>query len=171
MVRNNCSFWGWKKSHRQGILRKGKFARLIYFVAFDVCWWIRESHWRECVSPSIEIVKKEKVFEDEVFIKNTCLGIGSENAGQHSNEDVVLSSYPVVLLANGFPRLNIYLRPPSFVVGTSGIPPNLNYKSVSPIMCLHFKVNLNLLRVIFFSPYVLGSIFFPPDTISGYHYV
>ena len=51
------------------------------------------------------------MFEDEVFIENTCHEVGSKNAGRNSNEDVVLSTDLVVLLANGFPRLNIYLCP------------------------------------------------------------
>ena len=53
------------------------------------------------------------MFEDEVFIENTCIGVGSKNVGQNSNEDVVLNTDHVVLLANGFPRLNICVRPPS----------------------------------------------------------
>ena len=53
------------------------------------------------------------MIEDEVFIENTCLEIGSKNAGQNSNEDVVLSIDLVILLANGFPRLIVYVRPPS----------------------------------------------------------
>ena len=52
------------------------------------------------------------MFEDEVFIENTCLGIGSKNAGRNSNADVVLNTDHVVLLANGFPRLNICVLPP-----------------------------------------------------------
>ena len=55
------------------------------------------------------------MFEDEVFIENTCLGVGSKNAGRNSNEDVGLCTDHVVLLAIGFPRLNIYLRPPSLL--------------------------------------------------------
>ena len=55
------------------------------------------------------------MFEDEVFIENTYLGIGSKSARRNSNDDAVLSSDHVVLLANGFPRLNIYLRPPSLL--------------------------------------------------------
>ena len=53
------------------------------------------------------------MFEDEVFIENACLGIGSKNAGRNLNGDVVLNSDHVVFLANGFPRLNICMRPPS----------------------------------------------------------
>ena len=121
VVRRNCCFRGWKKSYRQSILRKVMFAWLVHFVAFDVCWWIRESdsilsgsHTGESVlALQVKMWKRERVFEDEVFIENTCLGNGSKNAGRNSNENVVLSSDHVVLLANVFPRLNIYLRPPS----------------------------------------------------------
>ena len=51
------------------------------------------------------------MFGDEVLIENMCLGIGSENVGRNSNEDVVSSSDHVVLLANGFPRLIVYVHP------------------------------------------------------------
>ena len=121
VVRRNCCFQGWKKSHGQSILRKGMFAWLLHFVAFDVCWWIRESdsilfgsHTGESVlALQVKMWKRGRVFEDGVFIENTCLGIGSKNAGRNSDEDVVLNTDYVVLLANGFPRLNICVRPPS----------------------------------------------------------
>ena len=121
VMRRNCCFRGWKKSHQQCIMRKGMFARHIHFVAFDGCWWIWESdsilsgsHTGESVlALQVKMWKKGRVFEDEVFIENTCLGVGSKNAGRKSNEDVVLSTDHVVLLANGFPRLNVYVRPPS----------------------------------------------------------
>ena len=51
------------------------------------------------------------MFEDEVFIENTCLGVGSKNAGRNSNEGIVLNTDHVVLLANSFPRLIVH--PPS----------------------------------------------------------
>ena len=118
VVRHN---WGLKKSHRQGILRKGMFAWPIHFMAFDSCWWIWESdnilsgsHTGERVlALQVEMWKRERVFEDKVFIENTCLGVGSKNAGRNSNEDVVLNTDHVVLLANGFPRLIVYVYPPS----------------------------------------------------------
>ena len=103
------------------------FAWPIHFVAFDVCWWKWESdtilsgsHFGESVLALQEKMwKRERVFEDEVFKENACLGIGTKkkqkkkNAGRNSNEDVALSSDHVVLLANGFPRLIIYVRLPS----------------------------------------------------------
>ena len=57
--------------------------------------------------------KRERVSEDEVFIENTYPVLGSKNAGRNSNEDVDLSTDHVVLLANGFPRQDIYMRQPS----------------------------------------------------------
>ena len=60
VVWNSWCFRGWKKSHRQSILRKRRFAWFIHFVAFDVCWWIRESHWRDWVSTAIEIGKERE---------------------------------------------------------------------------------------------------------------
>ena len=121
VIRCNCCFRSWKKSHRQGILRKRMFAWLIYFVAFDVCWWIWESdsiHFGSHIGESVlalqvKMWKKERVFEDEVFIENTCHEIGSQNTGRNSNENVVLNTDHMVLLANGFPRLNICVRLPS----------------------------------------------------------
>ena len=100
MVWNSWCFRGCKKSHRQSILSK-RFAWFIHFVAFDVCWWIRESHWRECVSAAIEIGKRDRVFEDDVFIENTCLGIGSKKRGTkfkrgRSFNQVTWFSWPMV---------------------------------------------------------------------------
>ena len=127
MVWNSWCFRGWKKSHRQSILRKRRFAWFIHFVAFDVCWWIRESHWRVCVSTAIEIGKKRKSIYRKYVLESA-----PKNAGRNSNEDVVLSrsrGSP----GQWFPETE-YLRASTiFVVGTSGIPPNLNYRSVSPI--------------------------------------
>ena len=74
------------------------------------------------------------MLEDEVLIENTCHGVGSKNVGRNWSADVVLRTNPVVLLANVFPRLNVNVRPPSFVLETSGITSILNYRSVSPIM-------------------------------------
>ena len=53
------------------------------------------------------------MFKDQLSIENTCLGVGSKNAGRNSNEDVVLNTDHLVFQPNGFPRLNICVRPPS----------------------------------------------------------
>ena len=80
VVRNSRFLWDWKKSQSLCILKKWMSARLIHFFAFHSCWWIRKmSHWRESEYPLRRIcVKREKVFEDDVFIENTCLGSGSK---------------------------------------------------------------------------------------------
>ena len=118
VVWNSWCFRGWTKSHRQSILRKRRFVQFIHFVAFDVCWWIRESHWRECVSAAIEIGKKRKsVWRQRIYRKYV-----SWNQFQKTRDEI-----------QWFPKTE-YLRASAiFVVGTSGIPPNLNYRSVSPI--------------------------------------
>ena len=93
----------------------------MHFVAFDGCRWIWESdsilsgsHTGESVlALQVKMWKRGRVFEDEVFIENTYPGVGSKNTGRNSNEGIVSSTDHVVLLAYGFPRLNIYLRPPS----------------------------------------------------------
>ena len=57
--------------------------------------------------------KRGRVLEYEVFIENSCHGVGSKNAGRNRSADVVLGTNHVVLLANGFLRLIVYVRPPS----------------------------------------------------------
>ena len=37
-----------------------------------------DSHWRECVAAAKKLGKRERIFEDDVFIENTRLGRGSE---------------------------------------------------------------------------------------------
>ena len=95
------------------------FAWPIYFVAFDLCLWIIKSEiilsgsHTGVLTLQVKLWKRGRVFKDEVFIENTYLEIGSKNAGRNSNEDVFLSTDHVILLANGFPRLIVYVRPPS----------------------------------------------------------
>ena len=124
VMRNSWFLWDWKKSHSQCILKKWMSARLIHFFAFHSCWWIRRmSHWKESVYPLRRIcVKRERVFEDGVFIENTCLGSGSKRRTKFTRG----RSFTQV---TWFPRLNMCASA-IFVVGTSGIPPKLNYRSV-----------------------------------------
>ena len=91
VVWNSWCFRGWKKSHRQSILKKRRFAWFIHFVAFDVNWWISESHWRECVSAAIEIGKKRKNVWRRIYRKYVSWNRLQKNAGRNSNVDVVLS--------------------------------------------------------------------------------
>ena len=172
VIRRNCCFRAWKKS--QGILMKGMFAWLIHFMVFDGCWWIWESdsilsgsHTGESVlALQVKLWKRGRVFEDEVFIENTCLRVGSLNAGRNSNEDVVLNTDHVVLLANGFPETE-YLRASAiFVSGTSSIPPILNYRSVNPVdtmskrnMWSHWVISTSYNANLIFSSKVSEKIF------------
>ena len=71
---------------------------------------------RECVSAA--------KFEDNVFIKKKIRVLEvAPNAGRNLRVDVVLHR------SRGFLRLNLCASA-IFVVGTSGIPPKLNYRSV-----------------------------------------
>ena len=148
MVRRNCYFRGWKKSHRQGILRKGTFAWLIHFVAFDGCWWIWESDsilYESNIGVSVlalqvKMWKRERVFEDEVFIENTCLGIRSKKRGTKFIWGRSFKHWSCGSPSEPFPETE-YLRASAiFVSGTSGIPPISNYWSVSPIMCIRMHL-------------------------------
>ena len=141
VIRRNCCFQGWKKSHRHGILRKEMFALLIHFVAFDGCWWIRESdsilsgsHIGEsALSLQVILGKRGRVFEDEVFIENTCLGVGSKKCGTKFKWGRSFKHWPRGSSGQWFPEIDCLCASAIFVSGTSGIPPNLNYWSVSPI--------------------------------------
>ena len=101
-----------------------------FFWLFYFCWWIRESHWRDCVSAAIEIRKKrERVFEDDVFKIRVLESASKKNAGRNSNADVVLRrsrGSP----GHWFPETDYLCASAIFVVGTSGIPLKLNYRSV-----------------------------------------
>ena len=92
---------------------------------------------RERVSAAMEIGKK-RVFEDDVFIENTCLRIGSKKKMQDEiYTDVVLSrsrGFP----GQWFPKTDYLCTSAIFVVGTSVIPPKLNYRSVKS-----YKINRN----------------------------
>ena len=73
VVWRNFCFRGWKKSHQQSITRKRMFACSIHFCGGILLWvemreWecsLWKSHWRECVGPVSENVKRERVLEDE----------------------------------------------------------------------------------------------------------
>ena len=139
MVWNSRCFRGWKKSHSQSALKKWMSARLIHFVAFDVSWWIRESHWRQCVSAAIEIGKKRKSVWRRRIYRKYVSELAPKNAGRNLNADVVLRrsrGSP----GQWFPETDYLCAFAIFVVGTSGIPPNLNYRSVSPIVGISFNL-------------------------------
>ena len=139
--RRNCCFRGWKKSHRRVILRKEMFAWSIHFVAFDVSWWIWESNCilsgsytgESVLALQVKLWKRGRVFEDKVFIENTYLGIGSKKRGKKFKWGHSFKHWSRGSPRQWFPETE-YLRASAiFVAGTSGIPPILNYRSVSPI--------------------------------------
>ena len=164
MVWNSWCFRGWKKCHRQSILKKSRFAWLIHLLSFDVCWWIRESHWRECVSAAIEFGKKRwSVWRRRIYRKY----VSWNRAGRNSKENVVLSR-SCVSPGQWFRETEYLLASAIFVVGTSGIPPNLNYRSVSPIVLLAAVISLPLLILIhsFTQSSMIASSFFSWNIIS-----
>ena len=83
--------------------------------------------------------KRGRVFEDEVFTENTCLGIGCKKRGTKFKWGRSFKHW-----SRGFPGQWFtetgYLRTSAiFVSGTSGIPPILNYRSVCPIYSLFHR--------------------------------
>ena len=106
-------------------------ARLIFFLAFHFCWWIRRvSHWRECVSAlQWKLGKKRKT----VWRRRICRKYVSWNRFQRTQDEI----YADIVLRRSrgspsqwFPETEYLCASAIFVVGTSGIPPKLNYRSV-----------------------------------------
>ena len=69
------------------------------------------------------------MFEDDVFKENTCLGIGTKKTQDEIYADVVLRR------SHGspgqwFPETEYLCVSAIVVVGTSGIPPKLNYTTI-----------------------------------------
>ena len=100
---------------------------LSIFLAFYFCSWIRESHWRERVSATMEIGKKRKsVWKRRIYRKYV-----SWNRLQKTLDEI----YVVLRRLRGspgqwFPKTEYLCSSAIFVVGTSGIPLKLNYRSV-----------------------------------------
>ena len=87
-----------------------------------------ESHWRECVAAAKNLCKKRKsVWRWRINRKYVSW------KWLQTQDEIYVQTYfyacHVVLLANGFPRLNMCVSA-IFVLGTSGLPPKLNYRSV-----------------------------------------
>ena len=82
----------------------------------------------------VKLWKRERVFEDEVFIENTCLGVGSKKRGTKFKWGRSFKRWSRGSPGQWLPETG-YLRASAIVVsGTSGISPILNYRSVSPIV-------------------------------------
>ena len=86
--------------------------------------------WRERVSAPMEIGKNRKnVWKRRIYTKYVSWNRLQKNAGRDLNAGVVLSK------SRGspgqwFPETEYLCASSIFVVGTSGIPPKLNYRSV-----------------------------------------
>ena len=88
---------------------------------------------RVCLPCKWNCEKKKRVSEDEVFIENTCLGIGSKKRGTKFKWGCSFKQWSRGSPGHWFPETEYLLASAIFVVGTSGIPHNLNCRSVSPI--------------------------------------
>ena len=121
------SFYDWKQSVS---LRLEKVSNVCE--AHPCCCYLTsvESHRRECVAATKKLgYERGRVFENDVFIGNTCLGSGSKRRTKFTRgrnfTHVTWFSWPMVsrdwmcVCASAI-----------FVVGTSGIPPKLNFRSV-----------------------------------------
>ena len=140
VIRRNCCFRGWKKSHRKGILRKRMFAWLIHFVAFDSCWWMWESdsilsgsHTGESVlALQVKMWKRESVWRRSIYWKYVSWS-WVQKRGTKFKWGRSFKQWSRGSPGQWFPKTE-YLRASTiFVSGTSGILPILNYRSVSLI--------------------------------------
>ena len=122
MVRNGQFLRDGKASHSPCVWMS---ARPIHGVAFLSCWFTLKG---VCCCCEEIWSKRARVFEDDVFIENTRLVGGSKTHDLNLRADLVWNMVHVVLLANGFPRLNMWAS--AIFVGTSGIPPKIIYRSV-----------------------------------------
>ena len=137
MVRRNC----WKKSHRQDILRKGMFAWPIHFAAFDGCWWIWESdsilsgsHTGESVLVlQVKMWKKRKsVWRRSIYRKYVSWN-RLQKRGTKFKWGCSFKHWSHGSPDQWFPETDCLCASAIFVSGTSGIPPILDNRSVSPI--------------------------------------
>ena len=90
------------------------------------------------VTAAKNLCKKEKVFEDDVFTENTCLGSVSKRRTKftrgRSFTQVTWFSWPMVT------RDWICVRPPSLLWEQVALPPKLNYRSVKSYNITEFTV-------------------------------
>ena len=116
------------------------FAEPIHFVTFDVCWWIRESdsipsenHTGESVL-ALQVKMWKNDWRRSIYRKyvscNRLQKCGTKFWWGRSFKHWSRSSPGQWFTETEYLRASAI-----FVSGTSGIPPNLNYRSVSPILC------------------------------------
>ena len=125
MVGNSRFLWDWKKSLSRCILKKWMSAIPIHVVTI----WRLLSHTGGSVLPLRRkwVKERKSVWRRHIYRRY-------ESWKWLQTQDKIYKQTEfyaghVVLLANGFPRLNMCAST-IFVVGTSGIPPKLNYSSV-----------------------------------------
>ena len=121
MVRNGQFLRDWKASHSHCIWMS---ARPMHGAAFLSCWFTLKG---VCCCCEEIWSKRKRVFEDDVFIENTCLVSGSKTQDLNLRADLVLnmSRDPP---GQWFPETEYWAS--AIFVGTSGIPPKLIYRSV-----------------------------------------
>ena len=141
MIRRNCCFRGWKKSHRRSVMWKRDFAWLIHFVAFDGCGWMWESdsilsgsHPGESVlALQVKMWKRKKsVWRRSIYRKymswNRLQKRGTKFKWGRSFKHWSRGSQ-----GQWFLETDCLCASAISVSGASGIPSNLDYWSVSPI--------------------------------------
>ena len=85
-----------------------------------------KSHWRACVAAAKKLCEKRKSVWKRRIYRKYASWKGLQTQDENLRADVVLRRSRG---SSGFPRLNMCASA-IFVVGTSGIPPILNYRSV-----------------------------------------
>ena len=120
-------------------------ARLIHFFAFYFHSWIGVSLWRERASTAMEIGKKRKSAWRRCIYRKYVSWNWLQKTQDEIYADVVLSrshGSP----GHWFPETEYLCASAIFVVGTNGIPPNLNYRSVKSYkLSSSFWVRLKLI--------------------------
>ena len=127
-------------------------ARPIHGVTFLSCWFTLKG---VCCCCEEIWSKRTRVFEDDVFIENTCLVGGSKT------QDLNLRANLVLNMSRGppgqwFPETEY--RASAIFVGTSGIPPKIIYRSVKSYkftLCLKTQI---LYSMFFFSFKVIMAL-------------
>ena len=118
VVRRSCCFGRWTRyTEERNVCMACAFCgvwRLLVNMRESDGILSRSHTWESVLALQVKQWKRESVLEDEVFIENTCLGGGSKKKrGTKFKWGRSLNTDHVVLLANGFPRNIVYVRPPS----------------------------------------------------------
>ena len=125
-------YWGKECLHGLNILWRltavGKYERVIVFSLEVILERVLALKWN--------CQKRGREFEDEVFIENTCLEVGyppQKKRGTKFKWGRSFKRWSRGSPGQWFPETEYMRASAIFVSGTGGIPPILNYRSVSPI--------------------------------------